>query len=272
MIKTAPTLLEEIVTKEQGGMFVKSGRDTNPIHTNDDNIVPGLLLACHSIKQFRLKNPQYSSYKLSYVHIKFNESVHYNERVTFPHKFEHLTDSSIIVKGIGEKPYGAKPFMELEMICKDNLEPLVEKASEQASENSNFITYEREITAEDVEGLCGSINIDYELFKVSYIKEFAMKQFFLSTFVAGALCKRINPNELPEGKVPVFAEQKFNFYDFPSEDFDRIKIILKRAMDNRRGVKVNEDCYIDNYTIIKGLSFILKVDKSKIMASLEKKR
>lgn len=245
-------LLEEIITKEEGRGFVESCGDTNTIHTEGD-IIQGLHLASFVMKSFYLQHPEYRNFKLNHLEIKFKKRALYNEHLFFmSNKPEPAENNRVKVIGSGiKKDIGE--FIGVEMIYSQNLE-----VRNPTAEITDF-TYEKIITPADVEKLCRSAHIDYDLFKVAYLRE-----YFVSTFVAGALCGMITPKEIPEGKMIMFAKQEFDFYDFPNYDFERVSIKLKRLKDNARAIEVSEECNIDNYKIIKGSSLLLKVPRTTV--------
>lgn len=239
--------LEEIITKEKGIEFVEACGDVNPVH-RDGDIVQGMQLASLLIKHSGLV-PEYQNYKLKHAEIRFRDIAKYNELLFFSSFFKQADNSTLEVTGKGTKQNG-KDFIDMKMIYIQNLGTnYVEKI------DTEDLIYNKAITSSDIERFCRSINIDYELFRVAYLKE-----FFVSTFIAGALCMMIDPRKLPGNKKAILAKQEFDFCDFPSYDFKEVNITLKKVKDTEGITKINENCYIDNYNIIKGYSIIFKIE------------
>jgi hypothetical protein len=242
-----PQALEEIITKERGIDFVDVCGDVNPIH-REGNIVQGLQLASFLLKHSS-PQPQYSSYKLKRVEIRFKDIAEYNEPLFFSSIAKQANESTLEIAGQGAKKDG-KSFIEMEIIFSKDLE--VKPVQEVASKD---LLYNKTITSQDIERYCRSINIDYDLFKINYLR-----RFFVSTFVTGALCTMLDPRKLPQGKRAVFAKQEFDFYDMPEYNFDNISMTLKKIKDTEGVTKINENCYTDKHNIMKGSSLILKVN------------
>lgn len=240
--------LEERVTRLRGIEFVDMCGDKNPIH-RDGDIVQGMHLASFGVKQFDRTKPQTRDYKLSKLEIEFKGLARYDELLLFSTDISQKNDNSLEVKATGTKEDG-KPFIEMRMLYADNLPD----NRIQAVEHHDFI-YKKTITEGDIEKFCRSINIDFDLFKVAYLKE-----MFVSTFVAGALCAMIEPSALPQGKKVIFAKQTFDFYGFPDYDFKEVSLFLKKRKDSEKITHIKEEGYIDDYKVIEGSSLLFKVD------------
>ncbi|MBS3090229.1 hypothetical protein J4433_00485 [Candidatus Pacearchaeota archaeon] len=251
------TLEDIAVAREKGIEFVDIFHDTNDIHKSG-GVVQGMHLAALTLKSswdFFKVDPYAYMHKLD---IKFKSLTSYDEILSIKHQngFHDNGDVSILSSGYNYKP-DKKEFIEMLRRC--SRKPPVQPARENID---SYFIYKT--------GIQGKFRKFKENLKMKPFLSNSShtKEFFLSCFVAGALCEYINPNTLPSGKVAVWAKQEFNFYGLPKTDVDDMgdmTIALNKTRDTDRIVIIKEHFYIENSEIIDGTSILFKEEKSKIM-------
>jgi|GEM_PF-3171631 hypothetical protein len=261
----AETSLEEIITRENGDKYVKTFRDTNDIHTKGD-IVQAMQLAALTLKSLdSLFFPLYNIH-LKSLEIEPKMVTRYGEPLYFQPPSSRINPRDVITT-YGKKKVDESICLEVKAVYDSELDIKKSAIREEdllQKQQGEKTVYSINASKEDYESFCDSINLPPQ-----HAGSEHLKRFFLASFVAGALCNYINPNDIQGNRIPLWAKQTFLFYKFPDSDSSIVDIFLEPLKNSERIARIKERFCIDDYEVIEGDSILIKEDRKKFMEFLE---